>query len=118
MYYMCEASVEVEVRIDEKIELWLVCFCSETEHEGEKKLLFLPQNARETFNLEMEFWVEAESEEGAKSKAKEMLREESWDADFYYEGDPLEAAVTVTNVEINDLKVRKMTREEIEEFVF
>jgi len=108
MLYLCEATVDVEVRIDEELELWLVCFNEEVEAEEEEAVLFVPKDARRTMCVDVNFEVEAESREEAKEKAERMLREENWDADFFDEGYELNAAVVVTNVKVRALKVEEV----------
>ncbi len=108
MRYLCEAVVDVEVRIDEKPELWLVCFNEEVEAEEEEGILFVPEDVWRTIRVNAEFEVEAQSGEEAKEKAERMLREENWDADFFDEGYELNAAVAVTSVKVCNLRVAEV----------
>ena len=114
MRYLCEATVDVRVRIDEELELWLVCFNEEAEVEGEEeRVLFVPKDAKQHLHIDVELEVEAESEEEAKEKAMEVLGDvDKWGADFFDEGYEMDAAVAVTDVKVNDLRVREATERE------
>lgn len=114
MRYLCEATVDVEVRIDEELELWLVCFNEEAEVEGEEeRVLFVPKNRKQHLRIDVELEVEAESEDQAKEKAMEVLGDAGkWDADFFDEGYEMDAAVVVTSVKVSNLEIREMTEEE------